>query len=131
MILVTGGAGYIGSHINKLLNNSGYETIVLDNLSKGHKSAVKWGQFVNADLEDTDKLKEIFQDNDIEAVMHFAAFSSVAESVEEPEKYFKNNFENTLNLLQVMKEFRVRKFIFSSTAALYGIPNSIPISEEG
>ena len=130
MILVTGGAGYIGSHVNKLLNNSGYETIVLDNLSKGHKSAVKWGQFVNADLEDTDKLKEIFQDNDIEAVMHFAAFSSVAESVEEPEKYFKNNFENTLNLLQVMKEFRVRKFIFSSTAALYGIPNSIPISED-
>ena len=90
MILITGGAGYIGSHVNKLLNNSGYETIVLDNLSKGHKSAVKWGEFVNADLSDSEKVREIFQDNDIEAVMHFAAFSSVAESVEEPEKYFKN-----------------------------------------
>ena len=130
MILVTGGAGYIGSHINKLLNNSGYETIVLDNLSKGHKSAVKWGELVNADLSDTEQLREIFQNNDIEAVMHFAAFSSVAESVEEPEKYFKNNYENTLNLLKVMKEFRVRKFIFSSTAALYGIPKSIPICED-
>jgi UDP-glucose 4-epimerase len=130
MILITGGAGYIGSHVNKLLNKSGYETIVLDNLSKGHKSAVKWGELVNADLSDSEKVREIFQDNDIEAVMHFAAFSSVAESVEEPEKYFKNNYENTLNLLKVMKEFRVRKFIFSSTAALYGIPKSIPISEE-
>ena len=97
MILITGGAGYIGAHVNKLLNNSGYETIVLDNLSKGHKSAVKWGDFVNADLSDSEKVREIFQDNDIEAVMHFAAFSSVAESVEEPEKYFKNNYENTLN----------------------------------
>ena len=110
MILVTGGAGYIGSHVNKLLNNSGYETIVLDNLSKGHKYAVKWGKLVNADLSDTEQLREIFQDNDIEAVIHFAAFSSVAESV--------------------MKEFRVRKFIFSSTAALYGIPKSIPIRED-
>ena len=117
MILVTGGAGYIGSHINKLLNNSGYETVILDNLSKGHKSAVKWGELVNADLSDSDKLREIFQNHDIEAVMHFAAFSSVAESVEEPEKYFKNNYENTLNLLKVMKEFRVRKFIFSSTVS--------------
>ena len=90
MILITGGAGYIGSHINKLLNQSGYETIVLDNLSKGHKSAVKWGKLVNADLSDTDKLREVFQENDIEAVMHFAAFSSVAESVEEPEKYFNS-----------------------------------------
>ena len=92
--------------------------------------AVKWGELVNADLSDSEKVREIFQNNDIEAVMHFAAFSSVAESVEEPEKYFKNNYENTLNLLKVMKEFRVRKFIFSSTAALYGIPKSIPISEE-
>ena len=78
MILVTGGAGYIGSHVNKLLNNSGYETIVLDNLSKGHKYAVKWGELVNADLSDTETVREIFQNNDIEAVMHFAAFSSVA-----------------------------------------------------
>ena len=76
MILITGGAGYIGSHVNKLLNKSGYETIVLDNLSKGHKSAVKWGELVNADLSDSEKVREIFQNNDIEAVMHFAAFSS-------------------------------------------------------
>ena len=69
MILVTGGAGYIGSHVNKLLNNSGYETIVLDNLSKGHKSAVKWGELVNADLSDSDKLREIFQNHDIKTMI--------------------------------------------------------------
>ena len=102
MILITGGAGYIGSHINKLLNKLGYDTIVLDNLIKGHEEAVKWGKFVNVDLGDENELKSVFETYDIEAVMHFAAFSSVAESVQEPEKYFKNNYENTRNLLKVM-----------------------------
>ena len=129
MILITGGAGYIGSHVNKLLNKEGYETLVLDNLSKGHEESVKWGEFVNCDLGDVDALKEVFDTHDIEGVMHFAAFSSVAESVEDPEKYFKNNFENTLNLIHVMKEHRVFKIIFSSTAAVYGIPEELPITE--
>ena len=111
MILITGGAGYIGSHINKLLNQKGYETLVLDNLSKGHKDSVKWGEFVDCDLGDEESLNDIFNTYDIEGVMHFAAFSSVAESMEEPEKYFKNNFENTLTLLKVMKEHRVYKII--------------------
>lgn len=129
MILITGGAGYIGSHINKLLYNSGYETIVVDNLSKGHKEAVKWGKFINIDLANYEDIKNVFTHYDIEGVMHFSAFSSVAESVKEPEKYFKNNYANTLNLLKVMKEFGVKKFIFSSTAALYGNPQEIPITE--
>ena len=129
MILITGGAGYIGSHVNKLLNQNGYETLVLDNLSKGHKESVKWGEFVNCDLGDKESLNDIFNTYDIEGVMHFAAFSSVAESMEEPEKYFKNNFENTLNLLSVMKEHRIYKIIFSSTAAVYGIPDELPITE--
>lgn len=129
MILITGGAGYIGSHINKLLNQKGYETLVLDNLSKGHEDSVKWGEFVNCDLGDEEALNDIFNTYDIEGVMHFAAFSSVAESMEEPEKYFKNNFENTLTLLKVMKEHRVYKIIFSSTAAVYGIPEELPITE--
>lgn len=129
MILITGGAGYIGSHVNKLLNQSGYETLVLDNLSKGHEESVKWGKFVNCDLGDEESLNDIFNTYDIEGVMHFAAFSSVAESMEEPEKYFKNNFENTLTLLRVMKEHRVYKIIFSSTAAVYGIPDELPITE--
>ena len=130
MILITGGAGYIGSHINKLLNKSGYDTIVLDNLIKGHEEAVKWGKFVNVDLGDESELKSVFETYDIEAVMHFAAFSSVAESVQEPEKYFKNNYENTRNLLKVMNEFGVKRIIFSSTAALYGIPETVPIKED-
>ena len=130
MILITGGAGYIGSHINKLLNKSGYDTIVLDNLIKGHEEAVKWGKFVNVDLGDENELKSVFETYDIEAVMHFAAFSSVAESVQEPEKYFKNNYENTRNLLKVMNEFGVKRIIFSSTAALYGIPETVPIKED-
>lgn len=129
MILITGGAGYIGSHINKLLYNSGYDTIVVDNLSKGHEEAVKWGKFINLDLANYNDLKNVFNQYDIDGVMHFSAFSSVAESVKEPEKYFKNNYDNTLNLLKVMKEFGVKKFIFSSTAALYGNPKEIPITE--
>lgn len=129
MILVTGGAGYIGSHTNKALNNAGYETVVLDNLVKGYESFVKWGEFVNNDIGSSD-IREIFEKYDIDAVMHFAAFSSVAESVEFPQKYFKNNYKNTLNLLKIMREFNVDKFILSSTAAVYGNPEHVPITEE-
>ncbi|MCL2116041.1 MAG: UDP-glucose 4-epimerase GalE [Methanobrevibacter sp.] len=129
MILITGGAGYIGSHINKQLHKDGYDTVVLDNLSFGHESALKWGEFIEGDLKDIDIIKSIFNDFDIDAVMHFAAFTSVAESVKYPQKYYKNNYKNTLNLLNSMKKANINKFIFSSTAAVYGNPKMIPISE--
>ncbi len=129
MILITGGAGYIGSHTNKLLNSEGYETVVVDNLAKGYESFVKWGNFENCDIGSSD-LREVFEKYDIEGVFHFAAFSSVAESVEIPQKYFKNNYKNTLNLLKIMREFNVNKFIFSSTASVYGNPEKIPITED-
>ena len=129
MILVTGGAGYIGSHVNKALNNAGYETVILDNLSKGFKDFVKWGEFVEGSLEDDDILDYVFTNYDIEAVMDFAAFISVGESVEFPEMYMKNNYENTLNLIRHMKKHNVNKIIFSSIAAVYGIPEEVPINE--
>ena len=129
MILITGGLGYIGSHVNKLLSSRGYSTLVLDNLVSGSRAACKWGDFVECDLEDKDKLREIFETYDIGAVMHFAAFTEVADSVKHPDKYMQNNYWNTVNLLDVMREFGVGKFIFSSTAAVYGTPLSIPIKE--
>lgn len=129
MILITGGAGYIGSHINKQLHKEGYDTVILDNLSHGHESAVKWGELIEGDLKDLDTLNSIFNSYDIEGVMHFAAFTSVAESIEFPQKYYKNNYKNTLNLLNAMKLANVNKFIFSSTAAVYGNPRKIPITE--
>lgn len=129
MILVTGGAGYIGSHTNKALHNAGYGTVVLDNLSNGYENFVKWGNLENCDIESSD-LSEIFEKYDIAGVIHFAGFISVAESVEMPQKYLKNNYKNTLNLLRVMREYNVNKFIFSSTAAVYGTPEKIPITED-
>lgn len=128
MILVTGGAGYIGSHTVKALNQAGYETVVVDNLVNGYEDFVKWGEFVECDFGSND-LKSVFENYDIEGVMHFAAFSSVAESIEYPQKYLKNNYKNTLNLLNVMREFDVNNFIFSSTAAVYGNSDKIPITE--
>jgi len=130
MILITGGAGYIGSHVNKELHKEGYDTVVLDNLVHGHEDAVKWGQFIECDLADTNAIDSIFKNYDIEGVMHFAGFISVGESVEFPNKYYKNNYENTLGLLKVMEENSVNKFIFSSTAAVYGNPKKVPITED-
>jgi len=129
MILITGGAGYIGSHVNKQLNKEGYETVVLDNLKFGHEEAVKWGEFIKCDLANSSELDSIFKKFDIGGVMHFAAFTSVAESVEFPALYYKNNYKNTLNLLKSMRNADVKKFIFSSTAAVYGNPEEIPITE--
>ena len=129
MILITGGAGYIGSHVNKLLNKQGYNTLVVDNLCEGKESSVKWGKLVKCDLEDKESLEDIFNTYDISAVMHFAAFTSVSESIKYPEKYMHNNYDNTMVLLDVMREFNVDKFIFSSTASVYGTPESIPIKE--
>ncbi len=130
MILVTGGAGYIGSHVNKELHKEGFDTVVLDNLINGHSYAVKWGDFQKGELSDIEFIRSVFNKFDIEGIMHFAAFTSVGDSVKYPAKYFKNNYKNTLNLLKVMGENNVNKFIFSSTAAVYGIPKNIPIKEE-
>jgi UDP-glucose 4-epimerase len=130
MILITGGAGYIGSHVNKMLNNKNYETIVLDNLNQGYEENVKWGELIKGDLSDISVLESIFNSYDIEGVMHFASLISVGESIEYPQKYYKNNFINTLTLLKAMEQFKINKFIFSSTAAIYGNPQKIPITEE-
>lgn len=129
-ILVCGGAGYIGSHINKMLNQKGYETVVFDNLVYGHREAVKWGELVVGDLADQQALDDLFCKYEFDAVFHFAAYAYVGESVENPEKYYYNNVANTLNLLHAMKEHGVNKIIFSSTCATYGEPKSVPITED-
>ena len=129
-ILLTGGAGYIGSHINKLISKKGYDTLIFDNLVSGHREHVKWGSFVLGDLSDLHQLRLLFGNYNIKAVMHFAAFSYVGESIVSPEKYYLNNVINTLNLLAVMRQFNVDRFVFSSTCAVYGEPASIPIIED-
>jgi len=128
-ILVCGGAGYIGSHINKQLNAEGYETVVFDNLVYGHGEAVKWGTFVQGDLANIEDIEAVFEKYQIEAVFHFAAFAYVGESVGEPEKYYYNNVVNTLNLLKVMRKYGCNRIIFSSTCATYGEPERVPITE--
>lgn len=129
-ILVVGGAGFIGSHINKMLDEAGYQTIVLDNLSTGHRDAVTRGTFIEGDMSNTPLLDKLFSENKIEAVMHFAAYIDVGESVAYPYKYYHNNVANTLNLLHSMQRHGVKTFIFSSTAAIFGIPEADLISEE-
>lgn len=129
MILIVGGAGYIGSHVNKVLNERGYETIILDNLSYGHEESVKWGTLCKCDLANINEVDDIFTKYDINAVMHFSSFIDVGESVRNPEKYYNNNVVNTMNLLNVMLKHDVKKFIFSSTCATYGIPQKIPLTE--
>lgn len=128
MILVCGGAGYIGSHCVKRLHESGYETVTFDNLSEGHRGAVR-GEFVEGDLASAEALDALFQRYEIDGVLHFAAHCYVGESVSNPEKYFTNNVANTLNLLRAVRDAGVRRFIFSSTAATYGNPRENPIPE--
>ena len=128
-VLVTGGAGYIGSHTVAELLDAGEETIVLDNLRKGHKKSVLGGKFYHGDLRDPEFLDRVFSENEIEAVIHFAADSLVGESVSDPLKYYNNNVVSTLRLLTKMKEASVNKIVFSSTAATYGEPENIPILE--
>ncbi|WAM35437.1 UDP-glucose 4-epimerase GalE [Caldicellulosiruptor acetigenus] len=130
MILVTGGAGYIGSHMVWLLLEKGYDVVVIDNLEKGHKKAVLGGKFYNGDLKDKEFLEKVFAENDISAVIHFAASSLVGESVQNPIKYYYNNVYGTLNLVDTMIKHSVKKLVFSSTAAVYGEPENIPILEE-
>ena len=129
-VLICGGAGYIGSHINKQLHEDGYDTIVFDNLVYGHREAVKWGTFVKGDLKNVDEIDAVFRQYPIESVFHFAAYAYVGESVKEPEKYYYNNVVNTLNLLNMMRRHSCDKVIFSSTCATYGEPERVPITED-
>jgi len=128
-ILVTGGAGYIGSHVVKALGERGYDIIVLDNLSTGHRKSVLYGRLIKGDLSDRVMLDRIFEDFKPKAVIHFAASIQVGESVERPLEYYKNNTINTVNLLDSMLNNEVNDLIFSSTAAVYGIPAEIPVKE--
>jgi len=128
-ILVTGGAGYIGSHAVKALGKAGHEICVFDNLSTGHEWAVLSGKLVKGDLEDRAAIDRALREFRPEAIMHFAAYIQVEESVREPLKYYRNNVANTLNLLESMRANGVGRFIYSSTAAVYGIPEHIPVRE--
>lgn len=130
-ILVIGGAGYIGSHTVKLLKDSGYNPIIYDNLSKGHKevSEILGVKLIVGDLGDRDKLKEVFENENIDTVMHFAAFIEVGESVIDPGKYYENNVGKVINLLNQMVDSNIKKFVFSSTAATFGEPIAEKINE--
>ena len=129
-ILVCGGAGYIGSHMCKRLAKAGYQPVAFDNLSTGHRSAVKWGPLIEGDLLEASTLEALFAGHKFDAVMHFAARSQVAESVLKPSMYYRNNVVGTLNLLDAMRNAGVRKLVFSSTAAVYGNPQYTPIDEQ-
>jgi len=128
-ILIVGGAGYIGSHVNKLLSASGFRTVVFDNLSCGRRELVRWGDFFKGELARQSDLSRCFKRHEISAVMHFAAFTAVGESVINPEKFYVNNVSNTINLLGAMRTAGVKKIVFSSSAAVYGEPEKNPITE--
>lgn len=129
-ILVTGGAGYIGSHCCKELKKAGYNPITIDNLVYGHRENVQWGEFFEGDIGDRAVLDTISSSHDIQAVMHFSAYAYVGESVTEPRKYYQNNITSTVNLLNWILDNGIRHFIFSSSCATYGEPHYIPIDEE-
>lgn len=129
-ILVTGGAGFIGSHVNKMLHDHGYQTIVLDNLSQGCREAVTCGTFIEGNIADITLLNKILSDSPIDAVMHFAASIQVGESMSHPAKYYINNVANTLNLLEAMRRHQVNTLVFSSSAAIFGAPKKPRITED-
>lgn len=137
-ILVTGGAGFIGSHTCVELLDSGYDCIVIDNLSNSSKIALdrveqitgKSLKFYDADVRDKESLTKIFDENEIEAVIHFAGYKAVGESVEKPLMYYENNLTNTMVLLEVMKKYGVKRFVFSSSATVYGDNNKVPFTED-
>jgi UDP-arabinose 4-epimerase len=129
-ILVTGGAGYIGSHTAKALAGAGFEPVVLDNLSVGHRLAVRWGPLIEGDLADIDLLGRVMRSYQPEAIVHFAAHAYVGESVAQPRKYFRNNVVNTLNLLEAALDAGIGAVVFSSTCATYGLPEQLPIAED-
>ncbi|MFC0906215.1 UDP-glucose 4-epimerase GalE [Clostridium sp. MT-14] len=128
-ILVCGGAGYIGSHMVARLLEEGKKVVVLDNFEKGHRNSILGGKVYEGDLREENSLEKVFKENEIEAVIDFAAYSLVGESVDKPIKYFQNNVGGTLNLIKAMKKYEVKYIVFSSTAAVYGEPKSIPILE--
>lgn len=130
VVLVTGGAGYIGSHACKALARAGYTPVAYDNLVYGHEWAVKWGPLEKGDILDGARLAEVIGKYRPAAVMHFAAFAYVGESVSDPAKYYRNNVVGTLSLLDTMRAHNVDQFVFSSSCATYGIPDTVPISED-
>ena len=129
-VLVTGGAGYVGSHAAKALAQAGFEPIVFDNLSEGHSWSVRWGPLVQGELADRELLLKTLTGYGIQAVCHFAANAYVGESIGQPRKYFQNNVVNSLNLLDAMLDAGVRKLVFSSSCAVYGEPQQLPLVEE-
>src|SRR5438552_14285320 len=129
-ILVTGGAGYIGSHAVRLFLARGHDVWVYDNLSMGHRAAVPADRLIVADLNETQRLDHALLMNRIEAVVHFAAFAAVGESIKDPGKYYQNNLVNTLNLMECLRKNGVWRFVFSSTCATYGTPQTVPITED-
>lgn len=129
-VLVTGGAGYIGSHIVKTLGEGQYDVVVYDNLSFGHEWAVLCGRLIKGDLSDKKLLDSVFQKENFDAVIHMAAFIIVDESIREPLKYYRKNFVNALNLIEACLKYKVKSLIFSSTAAVYGIPEKVPVTED-
>ena len=129
-ILVTGGAGYIGSHCCKALSGEGFNPVTIDNLVYGHKKYVRWGEFFQGDVGNPADLKTCLSRYQIDAVMHFAAYALVGESVEDPLKYYENNLRGTIELLHAVLENGIKYFVFSSTCATYGNPEKTPIDEE-
>lgn len=129
-VLVTGGAGYIGSHACKALARAGYAPVVYDNLVHGHEWAVKWGPLERGDILDRERLAEVIAAHRPAAVMHLAAFAYVGESVADPAKYYRNNVTGTLNVLEAMREAGVDRMVFSSSCATYGVPEATPIRED-
>lgn len=129
-ILVTGGAGFIGSHMVKLLLDDGHSVVILDNFSTGHRDAILAGEVIEGDLADRAVVNHIFSHNRFDGVMHFASSIQVGESMEKPARYYRNNVANTLNLLEAMQEHGAGNLIFSSSAAVFGEPERIPINEQ-
>jgi len=129
-VLVTGGAGYIGSHTCKALSQVGYTPVAYDNLVYGHRQAVRWGPMEKGDISDRGRLEEVISRYKPRAVVHFAAYAYVGESVREPSKYYRNNVAGSLTLLEVMRGYEINSLVFSSTCATYGLPQSAAISED-
>lgn len=129
-VLLAGGAGYIGSHTAKYLASRGILPVTFDNLSRGHREAVRWGPFERGDIQDRETLLKAFARHKPEAVLHFAAFAYVEESVREPVLYYRNNVAGTVTLLEAMRESGIGRLVFSSSCATYGVPASLPIRED-